>query len=233
MLRFGPFRSVCTARRASCHSIAAGAKPRLLPCTPAGGMTQEQKTLYDRILEDRGKTGAKGGFPITNNDGSLVGPWNAMVSSPLIGGLAERMGSFCRHRNACAMDLYEVGILVVGREWLSQFEWYAHEKLALKAGVTPEAIQGIKERLAPESVSGMTDAQRAVYAYARELHDTKRVSQETHATALGAVGSEQALVDLIFTMGFYHQISMVLNALDVPLPPGEAPPFEEPAATKT
>eukprot|EP00931_Biecheleriopsis_adriatica_P101607 TRINITY_DN7670_c0_g1_i1.p1 TRINITY_DN7670_c0_g1~~TRINITY_DN7670_c0_g1_i1.p1 ORF type:complete len:252 (+),score=41.03 TRINITY_DN7670_c0_g1_i1:27-758(+) len=243
MLRFGPFRSVCTARRASCHSIAAGAKPRLLPCTPAGGMTQEQKTLYDRILEDRGKTGAKGGFPITNNDGSLVGPWNAMVSSPLIGGLAERMGSFCRHRNACAMDLYEVGILVVGQtrmdppagkqSHLEDPHRYAHEKLALKAGVTPEAIQGIKERLAPESVSGMTDAQRAVYAYARELHDTKRVSQETHATALGAVGSEQALVDLIFTMGFYHQISMVLNALDVPLPPGEAPPFEEPAATKT
>ena len=39
---------------------------------------------------------------MTNADGSLVGPWNAMVSSPLIGGLAERMGSFCRHHNACA-----------------------------------------------------------------------------------------------------------------------------------
>ena len=33
----------------------------------------------DRIIEDRGKTGAKGGFAVTNEDGSLVGPWNAMV----------------------------------------------------------------------------------------------------------------------------------------------------------
>lgn len=47
-----------------------------------------------------------GGFSVTNADGSLVGPWNAMVYSPLIGGLAERMGSFCRHQNACAPDAW-------------------------------------------------------------------------------------------------------------------------------
>jgi len=35
--------------------------------------------------------------------------------------------------------LIEIGILVVGREWKSQFEWYVHEKLALKAGVSEEA----------------------------------------------------------------------------------------------
>ena len=36
-------------------------------------------------------------------------------------------------------DLIEIGILVVGREWKSQFEFYVHEKLALKAGVSEEA----------------------------------------------------------------------------------------------
>ncbi|CAJ1435897.1 unnamed protein product [Effrenium voratum] len=184
--------------------------------------------MEDRVLEDRGKTGAKGGFAVSNADGSLVGPWNAMVISPAIGGLAERMGSFCRNRNSCAADLFEIGILVVGVEWLSQFEWYAHEKLALKAGVSPEAIQSIKDRTAPESALGMSWPQRAVYKYARELHDVKRVSDQTHADALSAVGGEQALIDLVFTMGFYHQISMTLNAFNVPLPEGEAPPFREP-----
>jgi hypothetical protein len=66
--------------------------------------TTEIHCSQDRVLEDRGKTGAKGGFSVTNSYGSLVGPWNAMVCSPLIGGLAERMGSFCRHQNACAPD---------------------------------------------------------------------------------------------------------------------------------
>eukprot|EP00438_Fugacium_kawagutii_P029929 Skav232675 [mRNA] locus=scaffold698:311820:312474:+ [translate_table: standard] len=78
-----------------------------------------------------------------------------------------------------------------------------------------------------------------VYKYAMELHRTKRVSDKTHSDALTAVGGElygctlrdpvgRALVDLVFTMGFYHQISMTLNAFNVPLPEGVAPPFEEP-----
>ena len=189
---------------------------------------EEMIGLYERIVEDRGKTGAKGGFPVMNKDKSLVGPWNAMVASPTIGSLAERMGNFCRHRNACASDLYEIGILVVGARWRSQFEWFAHEKLAKNAGVSEEAIRGIKESSTPEEMNGiMSENQKAVYKYATELHDTKRVSDTRHRDALKAVGSEQALIDLVFTMGFYHQISMTLNAFDIPLPPGEKLPFEE------
>ncbi|CAE7384517.1 unnamed protein product [Symbiodinium natans] len=192
----------CVGVRLVVHIAAKGGKSMRM----GKGMTPEQKELYDRIIDDRGKTGAKGGFAVTNDDGSLVGPWNAMVSSPLIGGLAERMGSFCRHHNKCPADLYEVGILVVGAEWLSQFEWFAHEKLALKAGVLPEAIDSIKSQAEPGSARGMTPEQLAVYTYARELHSTKRVSDDTHQKALAAVGGEQALIDLVFTMGFYHQM---------------------------
>ena len=48
----------------------------------------------------------------------------------------------------------------------------------------------------------------------------------TRAIALGM--PRRALVDLVFTMGFYHQISMTLNAFNVPLPQGVTPPFKEP-----
>ena len=191
-------------------------------------MTPEQREVYERVLEDRGKTGAKGGFSVTNADGSLVGPWNAMVYSPLIGGLAERMGSFCRHQNACAPDLIEIGILVVGREWKSQFEWYVHEKLALKAGVSEEAIVGLRDGVSPEKIHGFTEKQQLVYKYCFEFHEMKRVSDQTHSDALTAVGGERALVDLVFTMGFYHQISMTLNAFNVPLPDGVEAIFKEP-----
>eukprot|EP00927_Polykrikos_kofoidii_P009673 TRINITY_DN14047_c0_g1_i1.p1 TRINITY_DN14047_c0_g1~~TRINITY_DN14047_c0_g1_i1.p1 ORF type:complete len:268 (+),score=30.56 TRINITY_DN14047_c0_g1_i1:75-878(+) len=199
---------------------------------PDAKLSEEQREVYERIVADRGPTGAKGGFPITNEDGSLAGPFNAMVASPAIGGVAERMGSYCRHRSACAPDLYEIGIIVVGARWRSQFEWFAHERLALKAGVTAEAVQDIKVLRPPSDVRGLTQAQHAVYSYALELHETRRVSTSTHAAALKAVGGERALVDLVFTMGFYHQISMTLNAFDVPLPPGHALPFDEPVIEK-
>eukprot|EP00405_Crypthecodinium_cohnii_P043194 CAMPEP_0206584720 /NCGR_PEP_ID=MMETSP0325_2-20121206/35925_1 /ASSEMBLY_ACC=CAM_ASM_000347 /TAXON_ID=2866 /ORGANISM="Crypthecodinium cohnii, Strain Seligo" /LENGTH=220 /DNA_ID=CAMNT_0054092001 /DNA_START=81 /DNA_END=739 /DNA_ORIENTATION=- len=199
------------------------ASSRLAPRTPETGLSEEQEVVFKRIEEDRGKTGSKAGFPVKNEDGSLVGPWNAMVTSPIIGGLAERMGNFCRHRNACAMDLYEIGILVVGVEWKSQFEWFAHDKLARKAGVSEDAIEGIRQGLPAADVTGFTENQRAVYAYAKEFHKYKRVTDATHEAALKAVESEEALVDLVFTMGFYHQICMTLNAFNVPLPPGVEP----------
>lgn len=146
-------------------------------------------------------------------------------ASPEIGHLVERMGSMCRHKNACAPDLYEVAILVVGARRTSQFEWYAHEKLALTCGIEPEAIQSIKKLVDPTEAVGLTDAQRAVYAYALELDTTSRVNDDTHAAALEAVGSQQALVDLVCTIGFYQQVALLLNAFDVKLPPGVPKPF--------
>ena len=38
----------------------------------------------------------------------------------------------------------QVAILVVGVHWRSQFEWYAHEKLARKAGVAEAALPLIR-----------------------------------------------------------------------------------------
>lgn len=192
-------------------------------------LTDQQKSLYDRIVKDRGKTGAKAGFAVYDaTDGTLAGPWNAMVGSPLIGGLAERMGSACRHDTACPGDLFEVAILTVAVHWKSQFEFYAHEKLALAQGVDVSAIAAIKRRARPYEVDTMTQRQRAVYAYALEVHATKRVREATHREALAAVGGEQALIDLVLTMGFYNQIALLLNAFEVPLPTGEEPPFDEP-----
>eukprot|EP01062_Namystynia_karyoxenos_P011850 TRINITY_DN14260_c0_g1_i1.p2 TRINITY_DN14260_c0_g1~~TRINITY_DN14260_c0_g1_i1.p2 ORF type:complete len:252 (+),score=84.23 TRINITY_DN14260_c0_g1_i1:77-757(+) len=222
-------------RRAGARLLAAadsrtGLAPRLEPRVPGAGLSAEQRALYDRIYEDRSRTGKAGGFPVTNPDGSLAGPWNAQVASPVIGSLMERMGHHCRHSSACAPDLYEVGILAVGAEWRSQFEWYAHERLARKAGVSDEAIESIRTGVPPDAAKGMTPQQRAVYAYTLELGRNKRVSDAAHAAALAAVGSERALVDLVFTVGFYHQVCAVLNAFNVPLPPGAELPLAEPSA---
>lgn len=64
--------------RESMRSAMAAKEGRLRPMTPEKSyMSDAQKVIYERILEDRGKTGAKAGFSATNEDGSLAGPWNA------------------------------------------------------------------------------------------------------------------------------------------------------------
>mmetsp|Transcript_7286 Transcript_7286/g.18051 ORF Transcript_7286/g.18051 Transcript_7286/m.18051 type:complete len:228 (+) Transcript_7286:28-711(+) len=198
-----------------------------LPALTPSVLDEQQRKVYQGILDDRAATGKKGGFPIQNDDGSLVGPWNAMVLSPEIGALAERMGSVCRHKNACPANVFEIGILVVGERWLSQFEWFAHERLALSAGVSPEGVAQIKTRTPPAEIQGLTPLELKGYTFATELHDTKRVSDATYRALHEEIG-DCGIADLVFTMGFYHQISMVLNVFNVPLPPGVEHPFDEP-----
>mmetsp|Transcript_84384 Transcript_84384/g.131790 ORF Transcript_84384/g.131790 Transcript_84384/m.131790 type:complete len:256 (-) Transcript_84384:38-805(-) len=230
------------------YAVMSTISQRRVFCSRTGRLTShvpenisdEAAVVYHRVLEDRKKAMAavsssagqsSSASQLTNKDGSLVGPWNAMVgASPAIGSLIERMGSACRNNNACPADLFEIGILIVGERWLSQFEWYAHERLALKAGVAPAVISAIKNKVLVEKElpKEMTSEQRAVYFYSQELHTRKRVSNELHRSALAAVGSERALIDFVATMGFYHQISMLLNAFEVPLPHGADAPFEEP-----
>ena len=60
--------------------------------------------------------------------------------------ILEQLASAVRHENSLEPRLYEVAILVVGAHMRSQFEWFAHEKLARKAGVHEGAFPLIKAR---------------------------------------------------------------------------------------
>uniref|UniRef100_A0A7S1TYA7 Carboxymuconolactone decarboxylase-like domain-containing protein n=1 Tax=Phaeomonas parva TaxID=124430 RepID=A0A7S1TYA7_9STRA len=115
----------------------------------------------------------------------------------------------------------------VGAHWRSQFEWYTHERLALKAGLSPEAIAHIK------AVSDLTEVLQlldptayAALAFTRELQETARVSDATYAALVDLVG-ERGAVDVVFTAGYYDAVCRMLNAFEVALPPGAEPPFPE------
>mmetsp|Transcript_21268 Transcript_21268/g.72028 ORF Transcript_21268/g.72028 Transcript_21268/m.72028 type:complete len:277 (+) Transcript_21268:127-957(+) len=206
------------------------AAPRLTLLAP-GDLDADRAALHARISADRGKTGKAAGFDAVHADGSLAGPWNAYVAaSPVIGQHLERLGHACRHHSACAPALYEVAILAVAARTQSQFEWFAHVKLATNAGVADDAIDDIKRLTTPVAFRGTQD-QRAVYAHALELTaPPNRISDATHRAALEAVGSEAALVDLVCTIGLYMQVAFLLNAFQVPMPPHVTPPFPEPDA---
>ncbi len=65
----------------------------------------------------------------------------------------------------------------------------------------------------------------AVYEFSSELHRTQQVSDATWTKAK-ALFSEQQILDLIATCGFYVMISMVLNVAQAGIPGGEALPLK-------
>ena len=190
--------------------------PRLTPVRPEA-MSDEQRALYDAIL------GGKRGPGMRGEDGTLKGPFNAMLLNPHVGDRVQRLGEALRFEISLPRNVIEVATLVVGSHWRAQFEWWAHERLAKEAGVSEAVVAAIKRGERPEFSD---DDEAGAYEVASELYGTQRLSDASYAKAVQRFG-ESALFELIALVGYYSLVSLLLNGFNVPLPGGETPPFDD------
>jgi len=147
------------------------------------------------------------------------GPFNVLLRSPEIGDLAQKLGAGVRFHSSLPPKLNELGIIITARYWTAQFEWNAHKRAALAAGLDPAIVDAIAAGKRPAKVQPDEDA---VYTFGTELLRTKQVSDATFQTAVKAVG-ERGVVDLISVMGYYQMVSMLLNVDRYPLGEGVQP----------
>jgi 4-carboxymuconolactone decarboxylase len=166
-------------------------------------LSPEQRTVADAII-----SGPRGG---------LRGPFEAWLRSPELAGRAQKLGEYCRFGTSLPRDLSEFAILLTGKHWKAQFEFWAHARLALEAGLPDDIIEAIATNAIP---SFRNDAQRAVYTLVTEHFATNRVSDATYRLAIDELG-ERGVVDLVGVVGYYCLVSMTLNVFDVGLPPGQ------------
>ena len=68
----------------------------------------------------------------------IAGPYNPMLRSPVFGQRMFDLLAYLRWNTSVPLRLNEFAILITGRLWRSQVEWYAHGPLALKAGLSPQ-----------------------------------------------------------------------------------------------
>ena len=190
--------------------------PRLTPVRPEA-MSAAQRELYDAIV------GGKRGPGMRREDGTLVGPFNAMMLNPHVGDRVQRLGEALRFDISLPRNVIEVATLVVGSHWRAQFEWWAHERLAKAAGVSETVIAAIKRGDRPDFSD---DDEAAAHEVASELYRSQRLSDASYARAVGHFG-EAKLFELIALVGYYSLVSLLLNGFDVPLPEGQTPPFND------
>src|SRR5215813_2539239 len=151
----------------------------------------------------------------------LGGPYNPMLRSPVF---VQKMFVllYClRWQTSVPLRLNEFAILITGRLWRSQVEWYAHGPLALKAGLSPTIIADLKANKRP---AAMQPDEEAVYDFVMELSTRHEVSDETFARAKMLLG-EQQVVDLTAVTGTYVTIAMLLAMAEEGVPPGKEAPF--------
>lgn len=194
------------------------ADQRRFKLIPVEDLTPEQRVLSDAIKSGpRAKLASSG----ASKPGPLGGPFNIWLRSPGIGNLVQQLGEEIRFRSSLAGKLNELAILVTARHWTSQYEWFAHHKLALEGGLDPAIAEDIAQGRRPENLD---DEEAIIYNFSRELHETQSVSDATYQAALERFG-ERGVVDLISVNGFYVLVSMCLNVDGTPLPPGTPLPL--------
>ena len=151
--------------------------------------------------------------------GGADGPFNVLLRSPEMGNIAQQFGASMRFNQNMPRKLNELAIIITGRYWTAQYEWYAHKRAALAAGLNPAIVDAIAEGRRP---AGMQKDEEAVYTFCTEVLNTKHASDATFAMAKDAVG-EKGIVDLMGVMSWYQMVSMLLNVDRYPLPPGVQP----------
>lgn len=181
--------------------------PRLAPLD-LDKLTPQQKTVAEAITK-----GPRGG---------LRGPFEPWLRRPELADRAQKLGEYCRFNSSLPKDLAELGIILIGRHFKAQFEFYAHARLAREAGLSADIVEAIRTWKAPPFTR---DVERVVYDFVTEYLARNRVSDENYARAVAAFG-EPGVVDLVGVCGYYMLVSMTLNVFDMPLPPGEKPPLE-------
>ncbi len=186
---------------------------------PVENLTADQKVVYDGI---RGGPRAKVANSGASKPGPLGGPFNVMLRSPGVGNIVQALGGEIRFKSSIPNKLNELAIMVTARYWTSQYEWYAHCRLALEAGLDPEIAKDVAEnRRSPKM-----DADEAmIYDFSRELHETKGVSDANYKRVLDRFG-ERGVFDLIAVNGYYSLVSMILNVDKTPLPDGVPLPLK-------
>jgi 4-carboxymuconolactone decarboxylase len=175
--------------------------PRIKLPTP-DEMNEAQRRVYDAAV-----AGRRGRAPL---------PLLAWLASPEFANRAQSLGEFVRYETTLSPRLSELAILVVARFWTSHYEWFAHKKEALKAGLDEAVISDIARRKRPHFSNR---DEQVVYDFCVHLNESHSVPDDLYRDASKTIG-EQGVVELVGILGYYTLISMTLNTFEIDAPEG-------------
>lgn len=181
------------------------------PLLEPAELNDAQRALYDTITDSPRKDGP---FLLVDEDGRLAGPFNAMLHSPAIGEALQSLGSSLRFGGHLPARTRELVICLVAATLDSDYEWYAHSRVASEVGVQPEELEGLRRGDVPPSLSS---AETATIGLATALLRGGRIEEDVHAGALPHLG-HAGITELTVLVGYYQTLAGLLAVGAVPAP---------------
>lgn len=150
--------------------------------------------------------------------GRVLNIFRTLVGAPKAARAFLAWGGYVlSRRNELPMREREIVIMRIGFLCRSGYEWTQHKAISLKAGLTEAEIERIK---IGATAPGWTQAEAALLKASDELHHDQFITDATWS-ALRETLTEKQCMDVVFTVGQYTQVSMILNTFGVQLDPGQ------------
>jgi len=184
-----------------------------LPSLDPSSLEGNRARLYAEITGGP-RAADSGRSPVVDDRGRLLGPFNAMLFNPDMGGPMQALGAAIRYRTSLRDSSREMAILVTAAMVDSAFEWFAHEPLARAAGVTEDTISAIAAGREPP---GLDAGDAAIYRGVRALVADGDLT-DAHYAELSSVLGTTACVELVGLVGYYRMLALILRAFRVPMP---------------
>jgi hypothetical protein len=182
-----------------------------LPNVAPSDLKPDQRALFDKLND--GVKRHLSGFTTQKADGTLIGPFNGMLSFPEFGGPCFDMFLALAGGTVLPIEAREVVILATGGRLGALYEIYSHEAIASKAGMSQAKIGTLAAGGKPND---LTDIEAIAYDVAACLLRGHQLPNSLYSTAVSAFGAK-GVAEIAYNIGCYTMICGICNVFDVNL----------------
>lgn len=185
-----------------------------LPWPTPDELDPPRRAVYDRIVGGPRGDGEPA-FALTDGQGRLHGPFNALLVAPAVGDAVQALGAALRYRTQLPDRCRELAILAVAAAHDSDFEWYAHAAVGRRVGLSEPVLAAVRAgRIPRDHLDGVEVVALEV---THELIARRDLAEDAYAAAVDTLGLEQ-LAELVTLVGYYQLLALVLEVWRTPLP---------------
>jgi AhpD family alkylhydroperoxidase len=167
---------------------------RIAPITP--GTKAELAALEAKILQERGNISPL--YQILLNAPEIAQGWEALLTA-------------IRNRNSLSPAIREMIILRVAVLNRANYEFDAHAPHAIKAGMSQEKIESLKE----STISDVFDEKECLILKLTDVMTQDIQVPDTVFDQVRPYFNDQEILELVATISAYNMVSRLLNALHI------------------
>ena len=183
-----------------------------LPLLRPSDMNDQQTALYESIRSVADAAFAN--FQFMKKGGELIGPFNAMLHFPQFGAAAWAMNKTTYDHTKLPKSVLQICVLITGSHMKARYQVFGHEQLAVDAGVPLAKVAALAAGQRP---ADLTPEENIAFDVAAALNQSGPIAESTYRAGEAAFGRE-GMAEIIFLVGTFHLIAVILNGYDVSVP---------------